>query len=281
MSRAGNPRVTQGEPSENPAGSRGNHAGVTHASRGSHAGVTRDNAVTAADIDRHHELASAAAVTAVDHAREAGKLLLDVKAGLAHGAWLAWLAANVKVSPRQAQRYIAVAEGKTPTIRELASEANTTSVSHLMDEVSSAETKDPKPAFTPAEGYAYGLHLTGEGVREQAYFLEPSSKYPGYWFVTQFFLDSEEDDAVSTSRPMAANFVETFLHWLGLKDPSSAAWRVRECAGVRVALETVSTPEMIEEELARQAKREPLSDAIERMKRDGAAAMAFDGRPRQ
>jgi hypothetical protein len=63
-----------------------------------------------ADIRHHHTEAQRCAGEAVEHARQAGELLLQVKAGLEHGAWLPWLREQVEVSPRQAQRYMRVAE---------------------------------------------------------------------------------------------------------------------------------------------------------------------------
>jgi hypothetical protein len=48
---------------------------------------------------------------------EAGKLLAQAKKSLKHGEWLPWLKKNFALSPREAQRYLAV--------------VNTTSVSHV------------------------------------------------------------------------------------------------------------------------------------------------------
>lgn len=196
----------------------------------------------AADIDRHHAAARAAATEAVNHAMEAGKLLLQVKASLGHGEWLSWLAANVKVSARQAQRYIAVAEGREVPIRQLrGARSNATPMSHLQ-----------KPTFVPEDGLAYGAHISGDGVREQAFFVEPSLAHPGHWFVTQFFLD-DDDNVSSIERPVKSDWVELLLQRFGLQDPASTAWRVRPCGGVRIGLETVSTPEQVQQELEQLA----------------------------
>ncbi len=72
---------------------------------------------TAADINRHHQLARDHADSAIQHAIEAGRLLLHVKTQLMHGEWRAWLAANVNVSERQAQRYMRAATGRPPSRR--------------------------------------------------------------------------------------------------------------------------------------------------------------------
>jgi len=63
----------------------------------------------AAQIREHHLLAHQHKDKAIDHARQAGEILLRVKASLAHGEWLPWLQANVPFTARTAQSYMAVA----------------------------------------------------------------------------------------------------------------------------------------------------------------------------
>lgn len=72
---------------------------------------------TVSEINRHHQLARDHADSAVQHAIEAGRLLLHVKTQLMHGEWRAWLAANVDVSERQAQRYMRAVTGRPPSRR--------------------------------------------------------------------------------------------------------------------------------------------------------------------
>lgn len=67
-------------------------------------------ATLAAEIRREHAAGKAKARDAVDHARRAGELLLRAKDRVPHGDWLSWLACHVEVTPRQAQRYMRVAE---------------------------------------------------------------------------------------------------------------------------------------------------------------------------
>lgn len=81
----------------------------------------------AADINRHHQLASDKASEAVHHATEAGKLLLEVKATLPHGQFGEWMEKNISISSRQAQRYMGVAQGKPGPIRSIASKNDTVS----------------------------------------------------------------------------------------------------------------------------------------------------------
>lgn len=61
-------------------------------------------------INLHHRQALAQARSALELARHVGGLLLEAKSQLGHGGWLPWLSENCTVSPRQAQRYMRVAE---------------------------------------------------------------------------------------------------------------------------------------------------------------------------
>jgi hypothetical protein len=75
-------------------------------------------------IDREHQAAHQAARNALDHALECGRLLIQAKAAVPHGGWLSWLEANVSFGPRQAQKYMRLAEHEEET-------RNATSGSHL------------------------------------------------------------------------------------------------------------------------------------------------------
>jgi hypothetical protein len=80
-----------------------------------------------AEINSEHALAQQASKTAVEHGSRVGALLLQVKESLPHGAFGLWLAENVAVSDRQAQRYIRNAKG-LPVLRTI---AKTDTVSYL------------------------------------------------------------------------------------------------------------------------------------------------------
>ena len=58
------------------------------------------------DIRSEHEAAQTSMSDAVSHAMRCGGLLLQAKAALPHGAFGAWLAANVEFSGRTAQAYM-------------------------------------------------------------------------------------------------------------------------------------------------------------------------------
>jgi hypothetical protein len=95
----------------------------------------------ATDINHHHKQACLRAGEAINHAIEAGKLLIAVKQRLPHGEFGGWLEKNIQVTARQAQRYMAAAQGKPVTARAIAS--NTTPMS-VLAEPSPPEKDDPE-----------------------------------------------------------------------------------------------------------------------------------------
>lgn len=72
------------------------------------------------EIRRLHALAIEHSNCAVDYAKQAGALLLEVKRTLPHGEFLPWLENAVSISARQAQRYMRAALGKPVKPRILA-----------------------------------------------------------------------------------------------------------------------------------------------------------------
>lgn len=69
--------------------------------------------VLAADIRREHAAVGEAAARGLQHALAAGGGLIEARASLAHGAWSAWLAANVPgLSARTAQLYMQLARNR-------------------------------------------------------------------------------------------------------------------------------------------------------------------------
>lgn len=64
----------------------------------------------ASRINAEHQAVCEAAQSALLHAKHAGELLIEAKAGLAHGAWLSWLSAYCPtISERRVQGYMRVA----------------------------------------------------------------------------------------------------------------------------------------------------------------------------
>ena len=80
------------------------------------------------EINRLHHKAFARATEAMESAKRAGELLLELKKALPHGNFKKWIQANLEVSVRQAQRYMAVAQDKPIAIREIAAKSDTVSL---------------------------------------------------------------------------------------------------------------------------------------------------------
>ena len=189
------------------------------------------------EINSHAEQATAKANEAMHHAIEAGKLLLEVKASLAHGQFGEWLETNVKVSPRQAQRYMAAAEGKPVPIRSLSSKYDT--VSHLTDESKQTVTDWPVPTWTPTPG-----HWMHTSTDEAAWWVVPSLEHPGFFHISKFYQDvnvkpdpdQPDWDGQSlfdgTKRPVRADVVEAMLQHFGMKEPITAEWGSRDKPGL-------------------------------------------------
>lgn len=85
----------------------------------------------AADINAAHHAAMGHASDAVAYAKQAGALLVKAKQKLPHGEFGAWLEGNCEVSARQAQRYMAAAQGKPLPVRAIAAPVKYDTVSFL------------------------------------------------------------------------------------------------------------------------------------------------------
>jgi hypothetical protein len=77
-------------------------------------------------INAEHDAALQSARTAIEHAINCGRLLLEAKASTGHGGWLPWLREKTNVSERTAQRWMRFAENaeallaKSATVADLA-----------------------------------------------------------------------------------------------------------------------------------------------------------------
>jgi len=125
-------------------------------------------ATLAEAINREHDAAQAAARTAIEHAIEAGRLLIEAKDGSGHGEWLPWLEANTRVSVRQAQRYMRVAraaiEGKYDGASHLSIEGALSALAPPK-----AETSDRSDNFTDALSPERLAFFEARFRREQAH----------------------------------------------------------------------------------------------------------------
>jgi hypothetical protein len=193
------------------------------------------SASLASEINDLHVLASTAAAKAVDYAKRAGLLLLQVKEQLPHGEFGKWLQANLTVSERTAQRYMLVAQGKQVPLRALA--AKTDTVSDLkpcitLDEVKAIRSGALKPGFVPLAGNWFVSEVNGV-----QFWVVPDLKNPEEFHVTR--LEWEESDGAevierysATRWPEPANEVEIRLRFFGLAEPASAPWKVAQAEGL-------------------------------------------------
>ena len=124
-------------------------------------------------INKLHINAMKQAKEAVESAKAAGALLLQVKASLPHGTWTTWLNANIDVSERQAQRYMATAKGKHVPLLLLANKTDTVSVLQTTAQ-SKGIWKNGK--WEPEPGCMYLFKEDGG-----TYWVLPSS-VEGMWF---------------------------------------------------------------------------------------------------
>lgn len=180
----------------------------------------------ASEINEHHAIATAKAGEAIQHAKEVGRLLLEVKAALPHGEFGKWLEQNITVSVRQAQRYIAVTEGKQVPIRALASKSDT--VSHLTEGEASQIPEElrewfSEPVFSPTVGYWYCAT-----TEDAAWWLVPSLEHPNHFHISK--LSDEFCD--STKRPVPAWMAEHQLQEFGMDAPASLEWSSKKKEGL-------------------------------------------------
>ncbi len=189
-------------------------------------------------INEHHEQAHSKACEAMEHAKAAGHLLLQVKASIPHGEFTNWILANLKVSPRQAQRYMDIVRGKQVTVRQLAAKTDTMSVL----ETPSDQGSVIDGRWVPNMGFHY-CYATDDA----AYWVVPSSKDDGY-HVSKLYqqerdpsvdpsiyadpddpYDERDWDGISlydgTSRPVPGKLIHEYFRIIfGIPDATSIVW---------------------------------------------------------
>ncbi len=119
------------------------------------------------DLLRNRLIAEHAAVadaltTALNHAMNAGDVLIEAKAQLDHGGWLPWLD-SCGISVRLAQRYVRLARHRS-TI-----EANATSQTHLSVSGALALLANPKKEAVPIDLSRYTLDPLQTMLAEMEY----------------------------------------------------------------------------------------------------------------
>jgi hypothetical protein len=134
---------------------------------------------TATEINRLHQQAHASAESAVAYAKAAGKLLLEAKSSIKHGEFRTWIEANLTVSVRQAQRYMAAAQGKPSEIRNIFTKSDM--VSHLPPAPPRSSMGVWKgERWIPEPGYLYCLSTDNDN-----YWVAPAQG--GYTHVSKLY----------------------------------------------------------------------------------------------
>jgi Protein of unknown function (DUF3102) len=122
-------------------------------------------------INEEHRKVEAAMGRALQHARRAGKLLVEAKERTYHGEWLPWLKANFEGSERTAQMYMRV-HSRWPEI-----EANTKSVSYLTLTGALGAIGPPQEADVTRERFGGPLRWAGVEAGEEP--TEPREQLKG------------------------------------------------------------------------------------------------------
>lgn len=174
---------------------------------------------TAAEINRLHGLATTKAGEAIDHAKEAGRLLLQVKATMPHGQWLPWLAANIAVSPRQAQRYIQVAQGRPLPIRAPERVESDSKCDPAVSHLPNTHRLPVKPGFAALPDRV--MTATHEG----RHLVIEQSTTPGFFFVSCLALVGDDDATHDyTTDPVGGDDVVQPLQAWRVPDPGALEW---------------------------------------------------------
>ena len=129
------------------------------------------------EIRREHGAAAGAARTALDHARRAGELLNQAKAGLRHGDWLPWLGAHFEFSPRTAQGYMRIADhwGELQTKNETVAHLSLREALALLTPAKPLEPHEIclcVPPMTDAEFEALKADIQANGLLEKIVLFE-------------------------------------------------------------------------------------------------------------
>lgn len=192
----------------------------------------------AVKINEHHALAVRFANQAIAHATEAGILLMQAKALMPHGQFLAWIKQHVRVSPRQCQRYMLVAQGKPlairapkPAVSVPKRDADATPVSHLPFALPGSDGFVAVP-----DSFMFAKH------GERLYCIEQSTT-PGFFFVSAMWAIETDDAAVEClTRPIRGDCVHWPLQGLGMADPTSVEWTVGSMKAASEALQSMEVP---------------------------------------
>lgn len=184
------------------------------------------------EINNLHQLAINSANEAVGYANQLGRLLTDIKVKIPHGGFTKWIAENLTISPRQAQRYMAVASGKDLNVSKLSYKSDTLSV--LTNE--ELKQKYDKPNWVPSIGH---WHF-GE-LNNSVFWVVPYINDEKFFFITQFTssddahndIDSDDESFFYGSKePIHYLSIDVSLHFYGMDYPEKVKWETYKKDGL-------------------------------------------------
>lgn len=184
------------------------------------------------EINNLHQLAINSANEAIDYANQLGRLLTDIKIQLPHGSFTKWIEENLTISPRQAQRYMAVASGKDLNVSKLGYKNDTLSV--LTDE--ELMQKYEKPNWVPKIGYWHFCEFNNS-----AFWVVPYINDENFFFITQFTSADESQKAIDSEcesffygskEPTHYLSIDVSLHFYGIDYPEKIKWETYKRAGL-------------------------------------------------
>jgi hypothetical protein len=192
--------------------------------------IPSDLGATAGEINAHHAAATKRAGEAIHHAREAGRLLLQIKADLPHGQFIAYSREYLKVSARQAQRYMAAFQGKPLPLKTLASKSDT--MSHLPVPTPAEPPEhlagEFKPDWQPTPGH---WHVATTDVH--AVWVVSDARDPGLFHVSRLYEEGGESLYDGTRRPIEAWLLADYLRiQYAIEDAWLLPWKSRQKPGL-------------------------------------------------
>ena len=175
-------------------------------------------------INTAHRAAADAAQSALLHAREAGRLLVEAKAAVGHGKWTGWLRDNVEFSERTARGYMHIAE-RWPELenRQRVADLSLRSALKLLAE----PTNQTPPAYLPEPGHLVEGTAPGPVGTTLRAVINPSTR-DGYFHVTVWVdLPDKSSNVSGTRLPVSADGVLITLENEGFPI-ASATWEAQK-----------------------------------------------------
>ncbi|MBI3776768.1 MAG: DUF3102 domain-containing protein [Gammaproteobacteria bacterium] len=171
----------------------------------------------ATQINAEHSAATTAANTAVQHALNAGQLLIEAKKLVAHGEWLPWIAANCQLADRTVQGYMRLARELPkldgPKAQRVADLPLREALALLADDrMRELKPTSPGADWLPKNGLIARAEVSANGKSFQ-FFMEEVPHGPGFFRILRYtHCDGEiVDDFVR--RGIRADGIELLDHF--------------------------------------------------------------------